>query len=183
MSDKRKNKDRGNVVFRRIGGRIVPITLAAGVGVGALEASRRTTLLDRGKLKIVERRSIFTPSTTVKAKFDFGGLTSKTIGFAKFTKKKKARGFVKMVVSVDPRISAPLFAGVSKSAKRQGIKTMYGEMASPKMIAIMKARRGKFVSLSKSGRRIVGARAAKGEVTRLIKGAARSVIKGVIRLK
>lgn len=179
-----KKDDNRRVTFRRIRGRIVPISIGAGIGAAAIENSRRTVLSQSGSRKVVERRSIFIPKTTISVKKKVIGPFSIRIGLAEFwMDKKKKRAFVGAIGGIDPKTNVSLLSNVSKSAKRQGAKTMYGGLISKEIAGIVSKRGGRLSLLSKKGAKLIGLAAAKGEITRLRKGIGRAVVTGILRLK
>ncbi len=176
----KKKDENKRVIFRRIGGRLVPITVAAGVGI---EASRRRTLSNRGNLKITERRSILSSTTTIRAKKKVNGLFRTNVGIATFSKSTKGRANINLFASSDKKSTASLFVAMNKSAKRQGFKTFTALLANPSLPKVFKARGGKLISTSKSGKKLIGAKAASGEITRFLNKAGRAGIMALMRVR
>lgn len=177
----KKKDENKRVIFRRVGGRVIPITLAGGA---ALEASRRKTVYRGQNLVVKQRKSIFTRTTTLKAIRSYPLLnSSRVVGKAVFQKQKKNRAKIKYFEALDKRSAPALFSSMNKSAKKQKIKFFNSIAVNPRVADITKARKGKLLSISKSGVRFVGARAAKGEITRARKGYVRAGIKAIMKVK
>lgn len=186
-------KDEKRTVFRRIGGRIVPITIGVGAGAAAFERSRRSTVSKSKDFDIIKRNAIFSKKVSFTAKNRsfvgrFLGLkinknpTGLTLGKAVVRPDKK-RLFVETIFGISPKANLSLLSNIKKHAKQTKKRSITGNIANVDIARMLEKKGATFTSLSKSGLKRISGKAARGEITRLLKGNVRGIIRPILRIK